>query len=162
PYNNVVRTTIEAMAAVFGGTQSLHTNSFDEAIALPTDASARLARNTQLILQLETGIPRVVDPWGGSYFMESLTHALARKPLDLGGLREPLRERRRLDGAPSRGRGLRRCARPPAAHAGREDRPGRARPRREGDRDRVRRPRLRRRRGHALPDPRGGRAAGGR
>ena len=65
------------MAAVFGGTQSLHTNSFDEAIALPTDASARVARNTQLILQLETGIPKVVDPWGGSYFMESLTHALA-------------------------------------------------------------------------------------
>src|ERR1051325_9998244 len=83
PYNNVVRTTIEAMAAVFGGTQSLHTNSFDEAIALPTDFSARIARNTQLILQLETGIPRVIDPWGGSYFMESLTHALARKALGL-------------------------------------------------------------------------------
>src|SRR5438034_9961927 len=83
PYNNVVRTTIEAMAAVFGGTQSLHTNSFDEAIALPTDASARIARNTQLILQLETGIPKVVDPWGGSYFMESLTHALARKALGI-------------------------------------------------------------------------------
>jgi methylmalonyl-CoA mutase len=81
PFNNIVRTTIEAMAAVFGGTQSLHTNSFDEAIALPTDASARVARNTQLILQLETGIPRVVDPWGGSYFMESLTHALAAKAL---------------------------------------------------------------------------------
>src|SRR5262249_15733024 len=74
------------MAAVFGGTQSLHTNSFDEAIALPTDASARVARNTQLILQLETGIPKVVDPWGGSYFMESLTHALARKAL--GGIGE--------------------------------------------------------------------------
>src|SRR5689334_15354421 len=83
PFNNVIRTTIEAMAAVFGGTQSLHTNSFDEAIALPTDASARIARNTQLILQLETGIPKVVDPWGGSYFMESLTHALARKALGL-------------------------------------------------------------------------------
>src|SRR6058998_2962887 len=83
PYNNVIRTTIEAMAAVFGGTQSLHTNSFDEAIALPTDASARVARNTQLILQLETGIPRVIDPWGGSYFMESLTHALARKALGI-------------------------------------------------------------------------------
>src|SRR5205814_395691 len=81
PHNNIVRTTIEAMAAVFGGTQSLHTNAFDEAIALPTDASARVARNTQLILQLETGIPKVVDPWGGSYFMESLTHALARKAL---------------------------------------------------------------------------------
>src|SRR5438067_162228 len=77
PHNNIVRTTIEALAAVFGGTQSLHTNSFDEAIALPTDASARVARNTQLILQLETGIPRVIDPWGGSYFTESLTHARA-------------------------------------------------------------------------------------
>jgi methylmalonyl-CoA mutase len=83
PFNNVIRTTIEAMAAVFGGTQSLHTNSFDEAIALPTDASARVARNTQLVLQLETGIPKVVDPWGGSYFMESLTHALARKALGI-------------------------------------------------------------------------------
>jgi methylmalonyl-CoA mutase len=83
PFNNVIRTTIEAMAAVFGGTQSLHTNSFDEAIALPTDASARVARNTQLILQLETGIPRVVDPWGGSHFMESLTHALALKALGI-------------------------------------------------------------------------------
>jgi methylmalonyl-CoA mutase len=83
PLNNVVRTAIEAMAAVFGGTQSLHTNAYDEALALPTDASARLARNTQLILQLETGIPRVTDPWGGSYFMESLTHALAQKALAL-------------------------------------------------------------------------------
>ncbi len=83
PYNNIIRTTVEAMAAVMGGTQSLHTNSFDEAIALPTDASARVARNTQLILQLETGIPKVVDPWGGSYFMESLTHALATKALGI-------------------------------------------------------------------------------
>jgi methylmalonyl-CoA mutase len=83
PYNNIIRTTVEAMASVFGGTQSLHTNSFDEAIALPTDASARIARNTQLILQLETGIPKVVDPWAGSYFMESLTHALARKALGI-------------------------------------------------------------------------------
>ena len=77
PFNNVVRTTIEAMAAVFGGTQSLHTNSYDEAVSLPTDAAARTARNTQLILQEETGIPAVVDPWGGSYFMESLTHRVA-------------------------------------------------------------------------------------
>jgi methylmalonyl-CoA mutase len=83
PYNNIIRTTVEAMAAVFGGTQSLHTNSFDEAIALPTDASARVARNTQLILQLETGIPKVIDPWAGSYFMESLTHALAAKALGI-------------------------------------------------------------------------------
>jgi len=83
PYNNIIRTTVEAMASVFGGTQSLHTNSFDEAIALPTDASARIARNTQLILQLETGIPKVVDPWAGSYFMESLTHALAAKAMGI-------------------------------------------------------------------------------
>jgi len=77
PMNNVVRTTIEAMAAVFGGTQSLHTNGYDEAVSLPTDAAARTARNTQLILQEETGIPAVVDPWGGSYFMESLTATVA-------------------------------------------------------------------------------------
>lgn len=79
PYNNIVRTTIEAMAAVFGGTQSLHTNAFDEAIALPTEFSARIARNTQLIIQEETGITDVVDPWGGSYMMESLTQDLADK-----------------------------------------------------------------------------------
>ncbi|MDA0954575.1 MAG: methylmalonyl-CoA mutase family protein, partial [Proteobacteria bacterium] len=77
PYNNVVRTTIEAMAAVFGGTQSLHTNALDEAIALPTEFSARIARNTQLIIQEETGITNVVDPWGGSYFMENLTQSIA-------------------------------------------------------------------------------------
>ncbi|MFT7401038.1 MAG: methylmalonyl-CoA mutase, partial [Hydrogenophaga sp.] len=79
PYNNVVRTTVEAMAAVFGGTQSLHTNSFDEAIALPTEFSSRIARNTQLIIQEETHIPDVVDPWAGSYMMESLTHEMADK-----------------------------------------------------------------------------------
>ena len=77
PYNNVVRTTIEAMAAVLGGTQSLHTNSFDEALALPTPTSARIARNTQLIIAEETGIPRVVDPLGGSYYVEHLTASLA-------------------------------------------------------------------------------------
>ena len=77
PYNNIVRTTIEAMAAVFGGTQSLHTNSFDEAIALPTEFSARIARNTQLILQEETHITSVVDPWAGSYMMETLTQQMA-------------------------------------------------------------------------------------
>ena len=76
PYNNIIRTTVEAMAAVFGGTQSLHTNSFDEAVALPTEFSAKLARNTQLILQEETNITKVVDPWGGSYMMESLTDQL--------------------------------------------------------------------------------------
>ncbi len=76
PYNNVIRTTVEALAAVMGGTQSLHTNSFDEALGLPTEFSARIARNTQLVLQEETGVPRVVDPWGGSYLMESLTAEL--------------------------------------------------------------------------------------
>ncbi len=79
PYNNVVRTTIEAMAAVFGGTQSLHTNSLDEAIALPTEFSARIARNTQLIIQEETHITSVVDPWAGSYMMEKLTQEMADK-----------------------------------------------------------------------------------
>ncbi|MDP3084524.1 MAG: methylmalonyl-CoA mutase family protein, partial [Rubrivivax sp.] len=79
PFNNVVRTTVEAMAAVFGGTQSLHTNSFDEASALPTEFSARIARNTQLILQEETHITNVVDPWAGSYMMERLTQDMADK-----------------------------------------------------------------------------------
>jgi methylmalonyl-CoA mutase len=79
PYNNVVRTTVEAMAAVFGGTQSLHTNSFDEAIALPTEFSSRIARNTQLIIQEETHITSVIDPWAGSYMMESLTNEMAEK-----------------------------------------------------------------------------------
>ena len=77
PYNNVVRTTVEAMAAVFGGTQSLHTNALDEAIALPTEFSARIARNTQLIIQEETHITSVVDPWAGSYMMEKLTQDMA-------------------------------------------------------------------------------------
>ncbi|NMG64622.1 methylmalonyl-CoA mutase [Azoarcus indigens] len=79
PYNNVVRTTIEAMAAVFGGTQSLHTNALDEAIALPTEFSARIARNTQIIIQEETHICNVVDPWAGSYMMEKLTQDMADK-----------------------------------------------------------------------------------
>ncbi len=93
PYNNVIRTTVEAMAAALGGTQSLHTNSFDEALALPTPFSAHIARNTQLVLQEETGITRVVDPLGGSYYVESLTDSLvneARKLIDeieeLGGM----------------------------------------------------------------------------
>ncbi len=77
PYNNVVRTTVEAMAAALGGTQSLHTNALDEAVALPTPFSARIARNTQLILQEETGITKVIDPLAGSYYLESLTHQLA-------------------------------------------------------------------------------------
>ncbi|MHA6333783.1 methylmalonyl-CoA mutase [Qipengyuania sp. CAU 1752] len=79
PYNNVIRTTIEAMAAVLGGTQSLHTNALDEAIALPTDFSARIARNTQLVIQEETGITHVADPLGGSYYVESLTAALVEQ-----------------------------------------------------------------------------------
>lgn len=83
PYNNVIRTTIEAMAAVFGGTQSLHTNALDEAVALPTEFSARIARNTQIILQEETGICQVADPWGGSYMMESLTQQIADRAWEL-------------------------------------------------------------------------------
>ncbi len=93
PYNNVIRTTVEAMAAVLGGTQSLHTNALDEAVALPTPFSARIARNTQLVLQEETGITKVVDPLGGSYYVESLTASLvteARKIIDeveaMGGM----------------------------------------------------------------------------
>ncbi|HEY5775467.1 MAG TPA: methylmalonyl-CoA mutase, partial [Xanthomonadales bacterium] len=85
PYNNIIRTTIEAMAAVLGGTQSLHTNSFDEALALPTEFSARIARNTQLVLKEETGITRVVDPLAGSYYVESLTHELADAAMKLIG-----------------------------------------------------------------------------
>jgi methylmalonyl-CoA mutase len=79
PYNNIVRTAYEALAAVLGGTQSLHTNAFDEALGLPTDFSARIARNTQLILSEETGVPRVVDPLGGSYYVEWLTSTLAER-----------------------------------------------------------------------------------
>ncbi|MEW7978411.1 MAG: methylmalonyl-CoA mutase [Candidatus Sedimenticola endophacoides] len=93
PYNNIIRTTIEALAAVLGGTQSLHTNSFDEALALPTDFSARIARNTQLVIQEEAGVTKVVDPLAGSYYAESLTASLvdeARKLIDeveaLGGM----------------------------------------------------------------------------
>ncbi len=83
PFNNIVRTTIEALAATLGGTQSLHTNAFDEALGLPTETSARVARNTQLILQEEAGIPHVVDPFGGSYFMESLTESLIQESTKL-------------------------------------------------------------------------------
>ncbi|KJS41054.1 MAG: methylmalonyl-CoA mutase [Roseovarius sp. BRH_c41] len=93
PYNNVIRTAYEAMSAVLGGTQSLHTNALDEAIALPTDFSARIARNTQLILQEETGVTKVVDPLAGSYYVEKLTHDLAEKAWalieeveDMGGM----------------------------------------------------------------------------
>ncbi|MDR3737321.1 MAG: methylmalonyl-CoA mutase [Acidobacteriaceae bacterium] len=93
PYNNIIRTTIEGMAAVMGGTQSLHTNSYDEAVCLPTKFSARISRNTQLVIQEETGICRVADPWGGSYMMESLTNELYDEALkiineveDMGGM----------------------------------------------------------------------------
>ncbi len=93
PYNNVVRTTIEALAATLGGTQSLHTNSFDEAVGLPTDFSARIARNTQIVIQEESGICNVIDPLGGSYYIESLTNSIiseARKIIQeiesLGGM----------------------------------------------------------------------------
>ncbi len=99
PFNNVARTTIEAMAAVFGGTQSLHTNALDEAIALPTDFSARIARNTQLIIQEETDVTKVADPWGGSYYIESLTHEIAEKAWklieevnELGGMAKAIEE----------------------------------------------------------------------
>lgn len=97
PFNNIARTCLEALAAAFGGTQSLHTNALDEAIALPTDFSARIARNTQLFLQHETGICDVVDPWGGAYLVEKLTHDLARRAWrhiqeieDLGGMAQAL------------------------------------------------------------------------
>ncbi len=83
PYNNVVRTCVEALAAAFGGTQSLHTNALDEALALPTDFSARIARNTQIYLQEETGITRMVDPWAGSYYVERLTHELMHSAWEL-------------------------------------------------------------------------------
>ena len=97
PFNNITRTCIEALSAVHGHTQSLHTNSFDEAIALPTDFSAQIARNTQLFIQHETGTSDVIDPWGGSFFVEKLTHELAKKALDhmeeiesFGGMTEAL------------------------------------------------------------------------
>jgi methylmalonyl-CoA mutase len=83
PYNNVVRTCVEALAAAFGGTQSLHTNALDEALALPTDFSARIARNTQLYLQNETGITHAIDPWAGSYYVERLTHELMHAAWEL-------------------------------------------------------------------------------
>ncbi|MCB1174464.1 MAG: methylmalonyl-CoA mutase [Leptospiraceae bacterium] len=99
PYNNVVRTCVEAMAAALGHTQSLHTNALDEAIALPTDFSARIARNTQLYLQEETGITKVIDPWGGSWYVESLTNAIMQRAWtliqeveDLGGMAKAIEE----------------------------------------------------------------------
>eukprot|EP01132_Coremiostelium_polycephalum_P008330 gene8330-10232_t len=99
PYNNVIRTTIEAMSAVLGGTQSLHTNALDEAIGLPTEFSARIARNTQLILQEETGIPRIIDPWAGSYAIETLTnqleelaHKIIKEVEEMGGMAKAVTE----------------------------------------------------------------------
>ncbi len=108
PFNNVARTCIEAMAATQGHTQSLHTNALDEALALPTDFSARIARNTQLLLQQESGTTRPIDPWGGSYYVEWLTHQLARE-----GARTHRRGRR----ARRHGAGDRR-GHPEAAHRG--------------------------------------------
>jgi len=112
PYNNVIRTSIEALAAAFGHTQSLHTNSLDEALALPTDFSARIARNTQIQLQEETGICRAADPWGGSYFVERLTHDLAHRAWDhirevekLGGMAKAIESglpKRRIEEAAAR------------------------------------------------------------
>jgi methylmalonyl-CoA mutase len=114
-FNNVARTTLEAMAAVAGQTQSLHTNSLDEALALPTDFSARIARNTQLFLQLESGVTRVIDPWGGSWFIERLTHDLAARALRhieeveaLGGMARAIAEglpKRRIEEAAARTQG---------------------------------------------------------
>ena len=116
PFNNIVRTTIEALAATLGGTQSLHTNAFDEALGLPTETSARVARNTQLILQEEAGIPHVVDPFGGSYFMESLTASLieeATKLIDevekLGGMTKAVESgmpKQRIEAAAARKQAL--------------------------------------------------------
>src|SRR5205085_4067611 len=97
-FNNVVRTAIEAMAATAGGTQSLHTNALDEALALPTDFSARIARNTQLVLQRESGATRIIDPWGGSFYVERLTYELARSACrhiqeveELGGMAKAIK-----------------------------------------------------------------------
>jgi len=114
-FNNVPRTALEAMAAVAGQTQSLHTNSLDEALALPTDFSARIARNTQLFLQVESGATRVIDPWGGSWFMERLTHDLAARALahiseveGLGGMAKAIAEglpKRRIEEAAARTQG---------------------------------------------------------
>ena len=98
-YNNIIRTTIEAMAAIMGGTQSLHTNSFDEAVALPTEMSSRIARNTQLILQNETSITNIIDPLAGSYYVESLTDSMivhAEKLIDeilsIGGMTKAIED----------------------------------------------------------------------
>jgi methylmalonyl-CoA mutase len=114
-FNNVPRTALEAMAAVAGQTQSLHTNSLDEALALPTDFSARIARNTQLFLQAESGLTRIIDPWGGSWFMERLTHDLAQRALahieeveSLGGMAKAIAEglpKRRIEEAAARTQG---------------------------------------------------------
>ncbi|HZZ37169.1 MAG TPA: methylmalonyl-CoA mutase [Caulobacteraceae bacterium] len=114
-FNNVARTTVEAMAATNGQTQSLHTNSLDEALALPTDFSARISRNTQLFLQHESGLTRVIDPWGGSYYVERLTHDLAARALThiaeveaLGGMAKAIAEglpKRRIEEAAARTQG---------------------------------------------------------
>ena len=137
PYNNVIRTTIEAMAAVLGGTQSLHTNSLDEAVALPTDFSARIARNTQLVIAEESGITNVADPLGGSYYVEALTQRAGRQGLgaDRGGRGAGRDDRRRSpQGMPKRrdrgGRGRARGAGRPRRDGDRRRQPLPARPRR--------------------------------
>jgi methylmalonyl-CoA mutase len=119
PYNNIIRTTVEAMAAVLGGTQSLHTNSFDEAMALPTDFSARIARNTQLVLAEETGIPNVADPLGGSYYVEALTDALASQAW---ALIEEVESLGGMTGAVAEGMPKRRIEEAAAARAAKVDR----------------------------------------
>ena len=119
PYNNIIRTTIEAMAAVLGGTQSLHTNSFDEAIALPTDFSARIARNTQLVLAEESGIANVADPLGGSYYVEALTDALADQAW---ALIEEVESLGGMTGAVAEGMPKRRIEEAAAARAAKVDR----------------------------------------
>ena len=169
PMNNVVRTTIEAMAAVFGGTQSLHTNGYDEAVSLPTDQAARVARNTQLILQEESGIPAVIDPWGGSYFMESLTESVYQAANALID---------EVEGARRHDQGDRRGHAEAADRGGRDAPPGARRQRRRRDRrreqvpaaraGRPRRARHRQQRGArgagapARGDPRAARRRGGR
>ncbi len=143
PYNNVVRTAYEALAAVLGGTQSLHTNSFDEAIALPTEFSARIARNTQLILAEETGVTHVVDPLGGSYYVEALTASLADAAWEL------IEE---VDGARRDDQGGR-VRHAEVAHRGGRGAPaGRGRPRRRDDRRGEQVPARRRIRDRRAPD----------
>ena len=153
PYNNIVRTTIEALAAVLGGTQSLHTNSFDEAIALPTDFSARIARNTQLILAEESGVTAVADPLGGSWYVEALTRELEEKAWALiqevealGGMTKAVTEglpKRRIEEA---------AAAAPVQGRYRRSGDRRGQPLSAGGRGRARHPRSRQCQGPRRPD----------